>query len=156
MRSVSLKCVGLVVLLVPLTGVVVSENCGCYSGYEFVLDEDSVSPPSGPIVADMIDITISGTEAYWGTDSCYMMSGSISKWDPNVGWRYVPVGSTTQYGAWGPDPNHGVLAKKRTYEITFLNVPLDDGENKFSVGIDIDGCDGCDDEWASVEVIYTH
>lgn len=144
-------------LLVPLTGVTVRSNCQCNSGFEVTVIDDSVAPPSGPIAADTVDISLDGIEVYWGTEASYWIQGSISKWDPNIpGWRYVPVGNQWQASGWQMDPNYGVLSHSRTFTITWPNVPLTPGENRFAVGVDIDGSDGCEDRWASLEVTYQH
>ena len=145
----------LAVLLVPLSGMSLYYNCGCLTGYDVTLYDDSVLPADGStILEDEVTVQMTGVQANWGSP-CVNMGASVRKWDPIRGWVGLSIWGDWEVDNCVPNPNHtnGDICD---LTITWPNVPLTTGENRFQFEIWADGCDSCDSDWAYVEVTYYH
>ena len=151
----SLKMLALAGILFTGTGATWPPICtlGC-SAREAHANFTGIQPPSGAIPESTVTITATATEEHTAA-AAYALTFDLQKWNPQSGyWQWVNVSQSRQNGAW---TQNGTCTEIRDVTITFTDVPLTAGENKFRVEAMVDGWDGMEDEWSyTSEVTYTH
>ncbi len=143
--------VALALILATSMGVVCTGPCAPKIANCYV---ESIAPPSGPVPEPTVDIVVEAVEDST-VNVCYFFSISLSRWNEQQGWwESAGIMGDSEYGEWGTSPS-SECARMRTITVTFPNVPLNPGENRFRVESFLDGCDGWEDEWETYEVTYT-
>ena len=149
MATTIVKGLGLVVMVVAVCGACTGP---CAPVWIEAFIED-VTPADGPITEDTVTITVTTTEERT-VAVCADLSISLSRWDGDTEqWRSEGHPSSWDFGEETPT---GECSSIRDIVVTFDDVPLVSGENRFRVRLYIDGCDGYEDETIYQEVVYTH
>ncbi|MBN1343193.1 MAG: hypothetical protein JXQ73_10960 [Phycisphaerae bacterium] len=152
MRRRGLNGVMLGIVLLTSMGAICTGPCAQKFVY---VDLVSLTPTNGPVPGPTVTIVAEVTED--STDAvCYILSFGLDKWNPvTQGWQWAGVYPTYEYGEAGPSPS-GECGEIRTITVTFADLPLTAGENKYRFETYIDGCDGWEDTWETYEVTYTY
>jgi len=143
------KGFGLVVMVVAV--------CGAYTGpcapvwIEAFIED--VTPAAGPIAEDTVTMVVTTTEERT-VAVCADIFISLDRWNEQQQWWQAEAApSSWDFGEKTPT---GECSSIRDIVVTFEDVPMVSGENRFRVQLYIDGCDGYEDETIYQEVVYTH
>jgi len=148
MTRTIMKGIALVVMVAAVSGVCVGP---CVPVWVEVIVVD-VAPPGGPIAEDSVTISVNATEEKT-VAVCHDLMIWLDRWNEQAGyWQFEAHPSSWAFGE--PTPT-GECSSIRDVDVTFEDVSLAPGQNRFQIVILIDGCDGYEDEWIYHEVTYT-